>query len=133
MNITKKHQYGLAAMAQLGFFFDQGPVQLRFISEKANVPHAFLEQLILDLKKARLVKSTRGAKGGYQLTSSPQDISVEAIFSAIDPLACDAKSSDALVAFWVNFNQHVNEFLKVSLQSVMEDVINKEQVLTYTI
>ena len=64
MNVTKKHQYGLAAMTQLGFLFDQGPVQLRFISDKANVPHAFLEQLILDLKKAQLVKSTRGAKGG---------------------------------------------------------------------
>ncbi|MGC6367551.1 MAG: RrF2 family transcriptional regulator [Candidatus Marinamargulisbacteria bacterium] len=133
MNITKKHQYGLAAMMQLGFFFEQGPVQLRFISDKANVPHAFLEQLILDLKKARLVKSTRGAKGGYQLATSPQNISVEDIFSAIDPLACEAKSSDALVVFWANFNQHVSKFLNVSLQSVMEDALNKEQVLTYTI
>ena len=133
MNITKKHQYGLAAMTQLGFFFDQGPVQLRFISDKAKVPHAFLEQLILDLKKAQLVKSTRGAKGGYQLALSPRDISVEAIFSAIDPLVCDANSSGTLVAFWANFNEHVSQFLNVSLHSVMEDVINKEQVLTYTI
>ena len=59
MNVTKKHYYGLSAMVQLGFLFDQGPVQLRYISDQADIPHSFLEQLILDFKKVGLVKSTR--------------------------------------------------------------------------
>ena len=57
MNVTKKHKYGLSAMVQLGFFFDQGPVQLRLISDKASIPHAFLEQLILDLKRPVWLKA----------------------------------------------------------------------------
>ena len=69
MNITQKHKYGLAAMVQLGFNYQKGPIQLRVISDAAGIPHAYLEHLILDLKKAGLVVSTRGAKGGYQLRS----------------------------------------------------------------
>lgn len=133
MNVTKKHQYGLSAMVQLGFFFDQGPVQLRLISEKAAIPHAFLEQLILDLKKGGLVKSTRGPKGGYQLLQSPDAISVNAVFSAIDPLVCDSYASDALSFFWEKLNGHVNHFFDLSIQAIMDDILKKEQVLTYAI
>lgn len=133
MNITKKHRYGLSAMVQLGFFFDQGPVQLRFISDKASIPHAFLEQLILDLKKAGLVKSTRGAKGGYQLSRPPQVIPVQSIISAIDPLTCSFDLSDPLSVFWGNLNSHVNQFFDLPLQAIMDDALQKDQVLTYTI
>jgi len=133
VNITNKHRYGLSAMVQLGFFFDQGPVQLRLISDRASIPHSFLEQLILDLKKAGLVKSTRGAKGGYQLSQSPQVITVQSIFSAIDPLICSIDSGDSLSFFWKNLNSHVNEFFDLSLQGIMDDALQKDQVLTYTI
>ena len=133
MNVTKKHQYGLSAMVYLGFDFEKGPVQLRQISQRANIPHAFLEQLMLDLKKSGLVKSTRGAKGGYQLALSPHDISVQAIFSAIDPLKCDASHSDSLAFFWSQLNSHVNHFFNVPLQTLHEDVLNKQKVLVYSI
>ena len=133
MNLTKKHQYGLSAMVQLGFFYEKGPVKLRLISEKAVIPHAFLEQLMLNLKKSGLVKSTRGAKGGYQLSYSPQLISVHSIFSAIDPLICDANKDDLLAFFWSKLNSHVNHFFDLPLQAIMEDVLKKEQVLTYSI
>ena len=78
------------------FSLQRGPVQLRILSDAANVPHAYLEQLILDLKKSGLVKSTRGAKGGYQLSRNIDDISVNDIFSAIDPLKCEVLPSDHL-------------------------------------
>ena len=133
MNATKKHQYGLAAMVQLGFSFEKGPIQLRHISEQAVIPHAFLEQLMLDLKKSRLVKSTRGAKGGYQLANSPDKISVQAIFSAIDPLVFESSQQDSLAFFWSNLNSHINHFFDLSLQSLLEDVLKKEEVLTYAI
>ena len=133
MNVTKKHQYGLSAMVQLGFYYDKGPVQLRLISDKAGIPHAFLEQLILDLKKAGLVKSTRGAKGGYQLSNSPQLISVQSIFSAIDPLVCEFNLADSLSFFWDKLNSHLNHFFDLPLQAIMDDALQKEQVLTYTI
>ena len=98
--MLQKHQYGLSAMVQLGFLFQKGPVQLRLISENASIPHSFLEQLILNLKKSGLVKeSTRGAKGGYQLTKSPDQVVVNDIFSAIDPLLIETANDDLLTFF----------------------------------
>ena len=133
MNVTKKHQYGLSAMVQLGFLFQKGPVQLRLISKNANIPHSFLEQLILNLKKSGLVKSTRGAKGGYQLTKSPDQVVVDDIFSAIDPLLIESANDDLLTFFWTDFDTHIREYLNLSLKTVMDNVKKKEQVLTYTI
>ena len=133
MNVTKKHQYGLSAMVQLGFYYEKGPVQLRLISDKASIPHAFLEQLMLDLKKSGLVKSTRGSKGGYQLAQSPQKIPVQSIFSAIDPLVCQFDSADSLSFFWTKLNSHLNYFFDMNLQAIMDDALQKEQVLTYSI
>ena len=133
MNVTKKHQYGLAAMVHLASFYEDGPIQLRFISDKANIPHAFLEQLVLDLKKSGLVKSTRGARGGYQLAQPPQYISINSIFKAIDPLNFDLSNDNPLMFFWSNFNQHVQQFLGLTLKKLSDDAKEKAQVLTYTI
>ena len=133
MNVSKKHQYGLSAMVQLGFLFQKGPVQLRLISENAKIPHAFLEQLILNLKKSGLVKSTRGAKGGYQLTKSPDQVVVDDIFSAIDPLLVETENDNMLTFFWADFDSHIRDYLSVSLKNVMDNVKKKGQVLTYTI
>ena len=120
-------------MVQLGFLFQKGPVQLRLISENASIPHSFLEQLILNLKKSGLVKSTRGAKGGYQLTKSPDQVVVNDIFSAIDPLLIETANDDSLTFFWTDFDTHIREYLNLSLKNVMDNVKKKEQVLTYTI
>jgi Rrf2 family protein len=133
MHVTKKHQYGLAAMVHLSFLFKTGPVQLRVISHKAGIPHAFLEQLILDLKKANLVKSTRGPKGGYQLVADPSTIAIKSVFCAIDPLQCQDTESHLAALFWDGFNRHVDQYLSMTLQSVMTDIIKKDEVLTYTI
>ncbi|MEK9727947.1 MAG: Rrf2 family transcriptional regulator [Candidatus Margulisiibacteriota bacterium] len=133
MNLTKKHHYGLAAMIELGWFYEKGPIHLRFIAEQARIPHAFLEQLILDLKKSGLVKSTRGAKGGYQLNLSPHGVSINQIFSAIDPLGFEIDEDHPLSFFWTDFNQHVYDFLSLSLQTLMEDSKQRAKVLTYTI
>ena len=133
MNITQKHKYGLSAMVVLARFAKQGPVQLRVVSEQAKVPHAFLEQLILDLKRVGLVKSTRGAKGGYQLALSPAKITLNTIFSAIDPLECVVQDTDPVGFIWSDFNATVHDCFNVSLQSVLDSIVKKERVLTYSI
>ncbi len=133
MNVTQKHRYALAAMVQLGFNYNKGAVQLRLISDLGNIPHAYLEQLILDLKKHGLVISTRGSKGGYQLSRSANEIILRDIFTAIDPLNCESKKGDALAFFWDSLNDHVNHYLNVSLDLILKDVIQREKVLTYII
>ena len=133
MTITKKHQYGLMAMFELGSLLNQGPVQLKLIAQSADIPHAFLEQLILSLKRAGLVKSTRGAKGGYELAQPANVISIQSIFSAIDPVHVPSNHTDSLSFFWTKLNHHVDQFFNMSLQTLIDDSRNNRQVLSYTI
>lgn len=131
--ISQRHRYALLSMVCLGKYYGQDPVQLRIISEEEGIPHAFLEQLIVDLKKAKLVKSTRGAKGGYQLAKSPSGISVKAVLDAIDPMVIEYEASDSLGGFWANLNQVIEAALLVSLQHVIDDSKHAQHVLRYTI
>ena len=133
MNVTKKHQYGLLAMCQLANLYQSGPVQLRVIADAANIPHSFLEQLILDLKKSGLVSSTRGAKGGYQLTKLPTKIRIEDIFSAIEPLRLDISDSCQLSFFWSDFNDHIQSYLNLSLSELVATTKKREKVLSFSI
>lgn len=60
------------------------PIRIRSIAEATGVPLRFLVQILLQLKTAGLVTSVRGAAGGYQLTRSPESISLADIINAID-------------------------------------------------
>ena len=120
-------------MTQLAIYGAESPVQLRLISEAASIPHSFLEQFILNLKKSGLVKSTRGVRGGYQLAKSPDLITVSDIFSAIDPLLFDVSADDLLSFFWADFNNHIAHFLNVPLSRLLNDIKKREKVLTYSI
>lgn len=60
------------------------PVQIRTISDRLRIPSRFLVQILLQLKSAGLVTSTRGASGGYQLIRSPDEVSLMDIISAVD-------------------------------------------------
>jgi len=63
---------------------DGVPVQIRLISERHNIPSRFLVQILLQLKGAGIVTSTRGASGGYQLGRSPCQISLLQIIEAVE-------------------------------------------------
>ena len=133
MNITKKHQYGLLSMIQLGLHYQQGPIQLKTISEQASIPHSFLEQLVLDLKRKQLVVSTRGSKGGYQLATAPSNITVFDIFSAFGDVSVASDSIESLSYFWDQLSHHMNQFFDVKLSVLINDVLKQEKVLLYSI
>jgi Rrf2 family protein len=73
--IAQKTRYALRSLLFLAEAQGGGPVQLARIAETQRVPPKYLELIMLDLKKAGLVKSERGPKGGYRLTRSPDQIS----------------------------------------------------------
>ena len=83
MKLTTKGRYAVMAMADLALFKDNGPTNLTDISLRQNISLAYLEQIFIKLKK-NLVKSVRGAKGGYVLEHSPEDIKISNIISAVD-------------------------------------------------
>ncbi len=86
--ISSKGMYGLAAMYELMRSENGTPVQIREIAERANIPQNYLEQLLVQLRRAGLVTSVRGAQGGYLLAKKPVDITVFDIFEVMEGDLC---------------------------------------------
>lgn len=85
MRLSAKAQYACVAMVDLACNHgDPNPVHLKDIAEKHSISQRFLVQILLQLKGAGLVESTRGASGGYLLTKAPSQISLADIIHAID-------------------------------------------------
>lgn len=82
--ISTKGVYGLSAMYELSKHKKESPMQIKEISSNANIPQNYLEQLLSKLRRSFLVKSIRGAKGGYILAREPKDILVKDILIALE-------------------------------------------------
>lgn len=83
MNFTAKEDYGLRAVLDLAVYAGGGPVQTREIAARQRIPEQFLEQLLAALRRAEVVRSTRGAGGGYTLAASPDRITVGQVLRAL--------------------------------------------------
>lgn len=100
MKISQKGLYALQAMMMLARRYNQGAIKIRDIAYEENLPEKFLELILLEMKNARMVESVRGAKGGYALRRSPDEIHLSEIIRLIDgPLApfADAEQLRALI------------------------------------
>lgn len=82
--ISTKGVYGLTAMYELSKHKETSPMQIKDISANANIPQNYLEQLLSKLRRADLVKSVRGARGGYTLAKSAEDIKIVDILIALE-------------------------------------------------
>ena len=82
--ISTKGMYGLSAMYELSLIKSEKPTQIKEISERAKIPQNYLEQLLVILRRAELVKSIRGAHGGYFLARNADDILVKDILIALE-------------------------------------------------
>ncbi|MFH0852989.1 MAG: Rrf2 family transcriptional regulator [bacterium] len=84
MKFTTKGDYGLALMIGLARQHGSGSISLRELATNEQIPYAYAEQLIARLKRAKLLKSLRGMKGGYALTKAPNQITVQEILRALE-------------------------------------------------
>ena len=136
MKIGTKGHYAVTAMVELSKYnnLDQ-PVSLASIAKTQNISVNYLEQLFIKMRKAGLVKSVRGALGGYLLTRTPSQISVwDVLIAAEEPMRinrCDAdlrKSrcfggmSKCLVHhIWEETRNRIHDYLgNISLQDILE-------------
>lgn len=76
MKLSTRGRYGTRMMVELAKNYGKGPTSIAEISRKQDIPIKYLEQLIIPLKKADLVKSARGPKGGHMLSMSPEKINL---------------------------------------------------------
>lgn len=92
MKVSTRGEYGMRAMVELSRRYGEGPTPLSTIADSATVPAAYLEHLMRELRERDLVKSTRGAHGGYELTRGPSDILVGQVYRALEgpvaPMDC---------------------------------------------
>lgn len=87
MELSCKSEYALLALLELALHYHRSePVQIRQISAQQNIPDRYLEQLLAILRRAGLVRSQRGAKGGYLLSKEPQQISLFEVVSCLEGL-----------------------------------------------
>lgn len=82
--LSKKAQYAIRAAAYLASRYNSGPVGIAEISEQKKIPLKFLENILLELKKADLLESKKGKGGGYQLKLPPEDIHLARIIRTVD-------------------------------------------------
>ena len=134
MKLTTRGRYAVMAMADLALFKDKGPTSLTDISLRQNISLAYLEQIFMKLKYNNLVKSVRGAKGGYTLVHSPEEIKISNIISAVNEevkmlnckkdskKGCNNKSTKCITHnLWDQLDQHINNFFeKVKLQDLVK-------------
>ena len=140
MKLTSKGRYAVMAMADLASFKQNEPVSLSDISFRQNISLAYLEQIFIKLKNKNLVKSVRGAKGGYILVIPPEEIKISKIISAVDEevkmlnckkeskKGCNGKATKCVTHnLWDELETHINTFFeKKSLQDLLKN--NSERV-----
>jgi Rrf2 family protein len=97
MKLSKKSEYGLRALLELTLANGRETLQRHQIAERQHIPVEFLEQILLTLKRAGLLASRRGVKGGYTLIKSPGEITLGQVIRILDgplaPISCVSKTA----------------------------------------
>ena len=134
MKLTTKGRYAVMAMADLASNANARPISLTEISLRQNISLAYLEQIFIKLKNKKLVKSSRGATGGYILEKPASEIKLSNIIFAVDEevkmlnckknskKGCNNKSTKCITHnLWDELDQHINGFFeKVKLQDLVK-------------
>jgi Rrf2 family protein len=133
--VSSKGDYACRALLSLTLHADEpGPTSVRDIAERTAIPQPYLEQILLSLKGAGLVRSKRGVGGGYVLARPPEEIRLSEVLAAVDgPIVlgdfgephtggmCDHEGQCVLHAVWKLAGAHMRQLLDgFTLASVAE-------------
>lgn len=118
LSITSKSPYAVRALAELGRSAGSGPVPIGELARRREVPVQFLEQLFAALRRAGVISSQRGVKGGYRFARDPASVTVLEIVELLDgPLGREADGV---------FADAAQAARKVLAQTTIADVIERE-------
>lgn len=132
MKLSTKGRYGVRAMADLAIHYGEAPVSIKIISERQGISESYLEQLFSPLRKAKLIKSVRGAQGGYILNREPKDITTADIIevlegpieisSCVDEGICNNIDCCSARLLWEKIKKSIDDVTKtVTLQDLADD------------
>jgi Rrf2 family protein len=134
--ISTKGAYGLTAIVILAKEDNKQLLQIKDIAAKGDIPQNYLEQILVLLKKSGLVKSVRGANGGYKLSRDTKDISVYEVLNSLECCLAqtDNKSNDNMLQpFWEYTQEKIKDIFLLSIKELEEFLEKDSQNITYHI
>ena len=134
MKLSTKGRYGARAMLDLALHYGQGPVSIKDIAEREEISERYLVHLMVSLKSAGLVKSIRGAHGGFTLARPPAEIklgeivhvvegSIAPVECAEDPKICSRSSYCVTRDIWIEMNEAMGKVLD---SATLEDMVQRQ-------
>jgi len=139
MKLSTKGRYGTRAMIDLALHYGQGPVLLKDIAKRQEISDKYLEHMITSLRVAGLVKSIRGAYGGYILAKPPAQIKLSQIIKVLegsiapvecvdDPKTCSRAELCVTRDVCMEIKRAIDEILEsLSLQDLVKQEKSKKQ------
>lgn len=143
VKLSSRSEYGIRALLELAQRRGQGPIQSRDIAERQEIPDAYLNQLLLTLRKAGIVQSVRGPAGGHLLARAPERVTLAEVIGALDglpqadiaPTAQDDRT-DSWAVRWVGaqLDEAVACILReITLETLLVRKQERDNILNYQI
>lgn len=123
MKFSTRSSYGLRAVVELAKNYGQGTLSLHEISKKEKISQSYLERLMASLKSAKIIKSVRGAKGGYELTRPPSKIYVAEVIAALEGSLAPFTCADGDVKLMCNYSCCCVRRVWTKLKSSIEETL----------
>ena len=136
VSLSVKGKYGVAAVFELARQEHGIPVQIRYLSLTCCIPQNYLEQILVVLKKEGIVKSFRGAQGGYVLARAANQLSVKDVLFCLEgpsQLTINYCGCDVLSQFWTGLDREISLVLEKTFEALVSEKQRLEKTLHYTI
>jgi len=142
LELSSRGTYALLAVFELALAYEAGePLQIKELASRQNIPDRYLEQLLATLRRRGLVKSQRGARGGYLLARPPSFISLWEIMETIEGEECEQTSPtestlelSLIREVWTKATCQVEKTLRtISLKDLCENRALRQATLMYYI
>lgn len=141
LNFTSKEEYGLRAVMHLAIHEGAWPIQSREIAAAEGIPEQFLEQVLAALRRGEVVRSIRGASGGYELSRPARNITAGDVFRALSgPIApipcmdgdpsdrCDQLDRCTVVSLWQRVQSAILQVLDgTTIQDMVDERLHREK------
>ncbi len=145
MKISTKGRYGVRILLDLALHDNETPRLIRDISQSQQISEKYISRLIISLRKAHMVRSIRGAKGGFRLAKQPEELTLldivevmEGPISIIDCVRCPEKCQKAEKCatreVWERLNSDIQESMrKITLADIIRNYQKNSDVFDYCI
>jgi Rrf2 family cysteine metabolism transcriptional repressor len=144
VKLSTRTRYGIRAVLELAIIYGQGPLQLKVIAQHQDISVKYLEQIIAMLKSGGFIRSVRGARGGYILAKSPNQIKLSDVFDCLEgpvnTVECVENQDSCVRAadciarqVWMQVEDAINNVLQsITLQDLV-DIAKHKRDLDYQI